>query len=109
MSTGDSQVSSATTTELKGPDTSLQSSLSCTARFLIATDPANSVTGTINLCAFIMFSFCGLRFETFERRERFSKEISKMAGEILAQGEAENAVNIRSDLGCIRQRSHGPK
>ena len=33
----------------------------------------------------------------------------RMAEEVLEQGEAESAGNIRSDLGCVRQRSHGPK
>ena len=33
----------------------------------------------------------------------------RMAEEVLEQGEAENAGNIRSDLGCVRQRRHGPK
>ncbi|MGZ8899169.1 MAG: hypothetical protein ACXW3Z_03660, partial [Limisphaerales bacterium] len=41
--------------------------------------------------------------------ERFSEEISEMAGEILASGEAESLGNIRSDLVRARQRSPAAK
>ena len=50
-----------------------------------------------------------MRHKNMTALERFSEEISEMAGETLASGEAESLGNIRSDFVRARQRSPAAK